>query len=147
VLRLRADRKPHLALHDHCLHRERVRVGVHDLVGLPAALEHLVGAGGAMFGPAIAQRVIDFFTRPRSAAPLAFPQLTDREHEILDLLAGGHANATIAARLHISDKTVRNHVSNIFTKLAVADRAQAIIRAREAGLGGSSDRQHTGEPG
>jgi DNA-binding NarL/FixJ family response regulator len=108
---------------------------------------HLVGAGGAMFGPAIAQRVIDFFTRPRSAAPLAFPQLTDREHEILDLLAGGHANATIAARLHISDKTVRNHVSNIFTKLAVADRAQAIIRAREAGLGGSSDRQHTGEPG
>ena len=79
-------------------------------------------------------------------APLAFPQLTDREHEILDLLARGHANAAIAARLHISDKTVRNHVSNIFTKLAVADRAQAIIRAREAGLGGPSDRQHTGEP-
>jgi DNA-binding NarL/FixJ family response regulator len=68
---------------------------------------------------------------------VAFPQLTDREHEILDLLAQGHPNATIAARLRISDKTVRNHVSNIFTKLAVADRAQAIVRAREAGLGGA----------
>jgi DNA-binding NarL/FixJ family response regulator len=97
---------------------------------------HVVGAGGAMFGPAIAQRVIDFFARPRpSSVPLAFPQLTDREHEILDMLAQGQSNATIAARLHISDKTVRNHVSNIFTKLAVADRAQAIARARDAGLG------------
>ena len=99
---------------------------------------HLVAAGEAMFGPAVAQRVIEFFARPRSAAaPIAFPQLTDREHEILDLLAQGHPNATIATRLRISDKTVRNHVSNIFTKLAVADRAQAIVRAREAGLGGS----------
>ena len=99
---------------------------------------HLVGAGGAMFGPAVAQRVIEFFARPRPAtAALAFPELTDREHEVLDLLAAGHANSTIAARLRISDKTVRNHVSNIFTKLAVADRAQAIVRAREAGLGGA----------
>lgn len=98
---------------------------------------HLVGAGGAMFGPAIAQRVIEFFSRPRPATTaLAFPQLTDREHEVLDLLAQGHPNSTIAARLRISDKTVRNHVSNIFTKLAVADRAEAIVRAREAGLGG-----------
>jgi DNA-binding NarL/FixJ family response regulator len=97
---------------------------------------HVVGAGGAMFGPAIAQRVIEFFARPRpSSVPLAFPQLTDREHEILDMLAQGHSNATIAARLRISDKTVRNHVSNIFAKLAVADRAQAIARARDAGLG------------
>jgi DNA-binding NarL/FixJ family response regulator len=97
---------------------------------------HVVGAGGAMFGPAIAQRVIEFFARPRpSSVPLAFPQLTDREHEILDLLAQGHSNATIATRLRISDKTVRNHVSNIFAKLAVADRAQAIARARDAGLG------------
>lgn len=95
-----------------------------------------VGTGGATFGPAVAQRVIEFFARPRPAtAPLAFPQLTDREHEVLDLLAAGHPNSTIATRLRISDKTVRNHVSNIFTKLAVADRAQAIIRAREAGLG------------
>ncbi|MGH9059033.1 MAG: response regulator [Acidimicrobiales bacterium] len=97
---------------------------------------HLVGAGGAMFGPAVAQRVIEFFARPRAAGtPVAFPQLTDREHEILDLLAQGHPNAPIAARLRISDKTVRNHVSNIFTKLAVADRAQAVVRARQAGLG------------
>ncbi|HEY7223561.1 MAG TPA: response regulator transcription factor [Micromonosporaceae bacterium] len=100
---------------------------------------HVVAAGGAMFGPAVAQRVIDFFARPRPAGTaLAFPQLTDREHEILDLLAHGHANQAIATRLHLSPKTVRNHVSNIFTKLAVADRAQAIIRAREAGLGGAS---------
>ena len=97
---------------------------------------HLIAAGGAMFGPAVAQRIIEFFARPRTAtAPIAFPQLTDREHEILDLLAQGHPNATIATRLRISDKTVRNHVSNIFTKLAVADRAQAIVRAREVGLG------------
>jgi DNA-binding NarL/FixJ family response regulator len=97
---------------------------------------HLVGSGGAMFGPAVAQRVIDFFARPRPVGvALAFPQLTDREHEILELIAQGQSNATIAARLYISDKTVRNHASSIFTKLAVADRAQAIARARDAGLG------------
>ncbi|SCG77332.1 response regulator transcription factor [Micromonospora inositola] len=97
---------------------------------------HLVGSGGAMFGPAVAQRVIEFFARPRPiGVALAFPQLTDREHEILDLLAQGQSNTTIANRLRISDKTVRNHVSNIFAKLAVADRAQAIARARDAGLG------------
>ncbi|MGH3744161.1 MAG: LuxR C-terminal-related transcriptional regulator, partial [Mycobacteriales bacterium] len=99
----------------------------------------LVASGGALFGPLIAQRVIEFFARPRAAGtPVAFPQLTDREHEILDLVARGEPNHTIAARLGISDKTVRNHVSNIFTKLAVADRAQAVIRAREAGLGGQA---------
>jgi DNA-binding NarL/FixJ family response regulator len=97
---------------------------------------HLVAAGGAMFGPAVAQRVMEFFARPRhAAAPPAFPQLTDREHEILDLIAQGQPNHSIAVRLSISEKTVRNHVSNIFTKLAVADRAQAVVRAREAGLG------------
>ncbi len=97
---------------------------------------HLVGSGGAMFGPAVAQRVIEFFARPRPASvAVAFPQLTDREHEILDLVARGQPNTAIANRLRISDKTVRNHVSNIFTKLAVADRAQAIARARDAGLG------------
>jgi DNA-binding NarL/FixJ family response regulator len=97
---------------------------------------HLVISGGAMFGPAVAQRVIEFFARPRPAGTIAvFPQLTDREHEILDLVARGHSNQTIATRLHISEKTVRNHVSSIFAKLAVADRAQAIARARDAGLG------------
>jgi len=98
---------------------------------------HLVGAGGAMFGPAVAQRVIEFFSRPRpTTVAVAFPQLSDREHEILDLVAQGQSNTSIASRLGITDKTVRNHVSNIFTKLAVADRAQAVVRAREAGLGG-----------
>ena len=97
---------------------------------------HLVGSGGALFGPVVAQRVIEFFARPRPVGvAVAFPQLTDREHEILDLVAQGQNNAAIAGRLRISDKTVRNHVSNIFAKLAVADRAQAIARARDAGLG------------
>jgi DNA-binding NarL/FixJ family response regulator len=98
---------------------------------------HVVATGGAMFGPAVAQRVIDFFARPRPAgSTLVFPELSDREHEILELLAQGQPNAAIAARLYITQKTVRNHVSNIFAKLAVADRAQAIARARDAGLGG-----------
>jgi DNA-binding NarL/FixJ family response regulator len=96
----------------------------------------LVGSGGAMFGPAIAERVVEFFARPRPAAQsMAFPELTDREREILAFVADGRANPEIAHRLGISEKTVRNHVSNIFTKLAVADRAQAIVRARQAGLG------------
>jgi DNA-binding NarL/FixJ family response regulator len=100
---------------------------------------HLVGSGGALFGPAVAERVIEFFARPRPAGvSVAFPQLTDREHEILDLVAQGRSNSIIASRLRISDKTVRNHVSSIFTKLAVADRAQAIVRARTAGMGGAS---------
>jgi DNA-binding NarL/FixJ family response regulator len=98
----------------------------------------LVGSGGAMFGPAIAQRVIEYFSRPRpQGTALVFPELTDREREILDLVAQGQSNPSIALRLGISDKTVRNHVSNIFNKLAVVDRAQAIVRAREAGLGGT----------
>lgn len=98
---------------------------------------HLVGAGGAMFGPAVAQRVIEFFSRPRpTTVAVVFPELSDREHEILELVARGQPNSSISSRLGITDKTVRNHVSNIFTKLAVADRAQAVVRAREAGLGG-----------
>jgi DNA-binding NarL/FixJ family response regulator len=92
-----------------------------------------VGSGEAVFGPAIAQRLIDFFTT--SAAAYPFPELTEREREILDLLAQGRSNTDIARRFVISAKTVRNHVSNIFTKLHVADRAQAIVRARDAGLG------------
>ena len=73
--------------------------------------------------------------RPSSAPPEAFPELTEREREILALVAQHQTNPEIARRLHLSQKTVRNHVSNIFAKLQVADRAQAIIRAREAGLG------------
>jgi DNA-binding NarL/FixJ family response regulator len=95
-----------------------------------------VANGEAIFGPGIAQRLIGFFSAGRpSAAPRIFPELTEREGEILDLVARGHTNEEIAGQLVLSLKTVRNHVSNIFSKLQVADRAQAIIRARDAGLG------------
>jgi DNA-binding NarL/FixJ family response regulator len=95
-----------------------------------------VVSGEAIFGPAIARRLMQYFAAPRpSAPPDAFPELTEREHEILELIARHETNPEIAKRLYLSPKTVRNHVSNIFTKLQVADRAQAIIRAREAGLG------------
>jgi len=95
-----------------------------------------VANGEAIFGPGIAQRLIGFFsaTKP-SIAPRIFPELTDREAEILQLIAKGITNEVIAEQLVLSLKTVRNHVSNIFSKLQVADRAQAIIRARDAGLG------------
>jgi len=92
-----------------------------------------VGNGQAVFAPAIARRLIDFFTTSPTAYP--FPELTEREREVLDLLAQGRTNADIARVFVLSAKTVRNHVSNILTKLQVADRTQAIIRAREAGLG------------
>jgi len=96
-----------------------------------------VAGGEAYFGPEIARRLVDFFSTPKPPSPaVAFPELTAREREILDLIARGHNNAAIAARLFVSPKTVGNHISHIFTKLQVADRAQAIIRAREAGLGG-----------
>lgn len=100
-----------------------------------------VGRGEAIFSPAVARRVIDFFTGARSeesaqaVPPRTFPELTAREREILDLIAQGLSNPEITARLYLSPKTVRNHISNIFSKLQVADRAQAIVRARQAGLG------------
>jgi DNA-binding NarL/FixJ family response regulator len=93
-----------------------------------------VGRGEAIFGPSIARRVIEFMSRPVQR-PVLFPELTDREREVLELIAQGLSNARIAEHFVLSQKTVRNHVSNIFTKLRVADRAQAIVRAREAGLG------------
>jgi DNA-binding NarL/FixJ family response regulator len=95
-----------------------------------------VAGGEAYFGPEIARRLMDFFSAPKPASPAeAFPELTTREVEILDLIAQGHTNAKIAARLFVSPRTVGNHISHIFTKLQVADRAHAIIRAREGGLG------------
>ncbi|HEV2107921.1 MAG TPA: response regulator transcription factor [Thermomicrobiales bacterium] len=94
-----------------------------------------VASGEALFGPAIADRLLAFFAGKPSTTPVPFPDLTNREREILHLIAGGHGNADIADRLFLSPKTIRNHVSNIFSKLQVADRAQAIVRAREAGLG------------
>jgi DNA-binding NarL/FixJ family response regulator len=95
-----------------------------------------VSSGDAIFSATIAQRLIDFFASPRPAqAVLPFPDLTDREREILTLIAQGRRNTEIAQSLVITPKTVRNYISSIFSKLQVADRAQAIIRAREAGLG------------
>ncbi|MFS8098981.1 response regulator transcription factor [Lentzea alba] len=96
----------------------------------------MVSAGVAVFGPTIAQRVIDYFAVARPAGPSAiFPQLTEREREILELMAQGVNNTTIGQQLFITSKTVRNYVSNIFSKLQVADRAEAIVRARRAGFG------------
>jgi DNA-binding NarL/FixJ family response regulator len=94
-----------------------------------------VGSGEAIFSPAIATRLMEFFATPRpSASKEIFPTLTDREREILQLIARGSTNHDIARQLVLSVKTVNNYVSNIFSKLQVADRAQAIIRARDAGL-------------
>ncbi len=93
-----------------------------------------VGRGEAIFSPAVATRVLAYFSKP-AAPPQVFPTLTDREREILNLIAQGHPNPSIASELSLSTKTVGNYVSKIFTKLQVADRAQANIRAREAGLG------------
>jgi DNA-binding NarL/FixJ family response regulator len=95
-----------------------------------------VSQGEAIFSPTIAQRLMGYFATPRKnpqAAPL-FPELTEREREVLTLLAQGYTNPAIAERLVLSPKTVRNHVSTIFSKLQVAGRAEAIIRARDAGL-------------
>jgi len=94
-----------------------------------------VSAGEAIFGPGVARRVLRFFASPPAAAAPAFPELSPREREVLDLIAGGLTNAAIAGRLGLSAKTVGNHTSAIFAKLQVAGRAEAIIRAREAGLG------------
>ncbi len=95
-----------------------------------------VADGEALFGPAIAKRLMGFFAGLKPGASEAFPELTEREIEVRVLIAEGCNNAESAHRLVISPKTVRNHVSNIFSKLQVADRAAAIIRARNAGLGG-----------
>ncbi|UQU66965.1 response regulator transcription factor [Couchioplanes caeruleus] len=94
-----------------------------------------VASGGAVFGATLAARIAQFFAAGPPTPTTAFPQLTAREREILELLAAGRSNAQIAAALYLSPKTVRNNVSNVFAKLQVADRAEAIVRAREAGLG------------
>ncbi|MEZ5078612.1 MAG: response regulator transcription factor [Solirubrobacterales bacterium] len=91
-----------------------------------------IASGEAIFGPAIARRLIGYFS---SASTEAFPELTAREREVLELIAQGRNNQAIAAQLALSLKTVRNHVSNVFNKLQVTDRAGAIVKAREAGMG------------
>lgn len=96
-----------------------------------------VAAGHAVFGPGVARRATAYLSAPRSDP--AFPSLTAREREVLDLIAAGLGNATIASKLGVSPNTIANHVSNIFAKLQVASRPEAIIKARDAGLGVPKD--------
>jgi DNA-binding NarL/FixJ family response regulator len=125
-----------------------MRAGARGYLLKDADREELVRAimavqrGEAIFSPAIAQRMIQYFSifratpaAPQHAADGDFAELTEREHEILDLIAQGYNNAAIANRLVLSVKTVQNYVSNILSKLQVADRSQAIVRARQAGYG------------
>jgi DNA-binding NarL/FixJ family response regulator len=120
-----------------------MRAGARGYLVKGAAGDRIVGAvgavaaGEAVFGADVAARVLGVFADERRAGRAAqpFPTLTDGEREILSMIAAGWSNADIARRLVLSDKTVRNHVSNVFAKLQVPDRAQAIVRAREAGLG------------
>jgi DNA-binding NarL/FixJ family response regulator len=96
-----------------------------------------VAGGQVLFGPAIATRISHFFARTQPAgAEQPLPELSEREREILELMSRHYTNPEIAQQLGIGDKTIRNHVSNIFNKLQVATRAQAIEKARQAGLGG-----------
>jgi DNA-binding NarL/FixJ family response regulator len=96
-----------------------------------------VAAGEVVFSSGVAASVTAWFREGGSTARQPFPELTEREREVLDLVARGLTNAEIAARLVVSDKTVRNHVSNVFAKLHVANRSGAVARARDAGLGGA----------
>jgi DNA-binding NarL/FixJ family response regulator len=119
-----------------------LRAGAHGYILKEADEEEMLRAiratarGEAIFSAAIAARVLSYFAARRPAAPpQVFPTLTEREREILTLIARGRPNPAIARELGIAPKTVGNHVSNIFGKLQVADRAEAIVRAREAGLG------------
>ncbi len=99
-----------------------------------------VASGEALFGPAIADRLLAFFSAKPATSPVPFPDLTDREREILNLIAAGQGNADIADRLFLSPKTIRNNISSIFSKIQVANRSQAIVRARDAGF--DRDREH-----
>ncbi|QWF20896.1 response regulator transcription factor [Nocardioides sp. LMS-CY] len=110
----------------------------------PAEVERGIRAvanGEAILGPQVAARAMATLTSGRTAVRVPFPELSDREREVLDLLARGYDNATIARRMVLSPKTVRNHVSNVLTKLGVPDRAQAMIKARDEGLGGDGSGQ------
>ena len=118
-----------------------MRAGARGYLVKGASQEEILGGitavarGEAIFGPGVAQRVLAFFRAGPTAAEPAFPELTPREREILDLLAAGLGNVAIAERLSLAAKTVANNVSSIFVKLQVAGRSEAIVRAREAGLG------------
>jgi DNA-binding NarL/FixJ family response regulator len=120
-----------------------MRAGAHGYLVKGAGGAQIVAAvravadGQAVFGTDVADRVLGVLaaTGRGTREGRAFPALTDRELEVLDLIAAGLPNGAIARRLVLSDKTVRNHVSNIFMKLQVPDRARAIVLARQAGLG------------
>lgn len=119
-----------------------LRAGARGYVLKGAGQEQLLRAvravarGEALYGPGVAARMLQFFRTSRRDLPLhAFPDLTEREREVLDQIARGRGNAEIARALGISGKTVRNHVSNVLGKLAVTDRTQAALKAREAGFG------------
>jgi DNA-binding NarL/FixJ family response regulator len=98
-----------------------------------------VANGEVIFGASLARRMTHFFTAGRAGEAHPFPDLTVRERDVLDLLADGRSNSDIATSLGLSEKTVRNNVSNIFTKLVVADRAAAVAKARSSGLGSAPD--------
>ncbi|WP_407562100.1 response regulator [Streptomyces sp. 184] len=119
-----------------------LRAGAYGYLDKGASRAELLGAvrcvaaGGAVFSPAVAERLSRYFSALHTVpAGRAFPQLTQREREVLDLIARSYNNRRIARELVLSEKTVRNHISNIFTKLGVQDRIAAMLRAREAGLG------------
>lgn len=108
----------------------------------PAEVERAVRAvanGDFLLGPQLASRAAIYLSGARTRGAVAFPELTDREREVVDLVARGYDNATIARRLVLSSKTVRNYVYGVLAKIDVPDRAQLIVRAREAGLGGDDD--------
>jgi DNA-binding NarL/FixJ family response regulator len=111
-----------------------------DRAGLTAAIQ-AVAHGEAVYGPGVAQRIIEFFSGTRQQfGKRVFPELTDREREVLELLAQGSSNREIANRLAMAEKTVRNHLSAVFGKLQVTDRTAAALKARQAGLGIDLDR-------
>lgn len=106
----------------------------------PVEVERAVRAvanGEILLGPSVAARAVAYLSGTRIGGAAPFPELTDREREVLDQVARGLDNLSVARRLNLSPKTVRNHLSNILTKLQVTDRSQAIVRAREEGLGGA----------
>jgi len=129
-----------------------MRAGARGYLPKDADSEELVRAiraaalGEVIFGASIATRMQRYFAASRQRSVDPFPELTDREDEVLDLVARGLSNPEISRRLEIADKTVRNHVASIFNKLRVVDRAQAIVRAREAGMGGEAGASHEAPP-
>ena len=118
-----------------------IRAGAHGYMLKGAGREELlravrsVASGQALFGPAIAQRIVAHFRAGEGRSTDVFPGLTSRERDVLTLIAQGRSNPEIARQLFLSPKTIRNHISNIFAKLRVTDRSQAIVLAREHGLG------------